>query len=89
MSFGPPLRAAFSEHSSKLPLTQTVLAHARLGLAALLVVGVYLAIDWVNTDQVDSINEKYWRYDTPREQRRMVGWECQDKRRECEHKIQS
>jgi hypothetical protein len=34
-------------------------------LAALLVVGVYLAIDWVNTDQVGSINEKYWRYDMP------------------------
>lgn len=34
-------------------------------LAALLVIGVYLAIDWVNTDQVENINENYWRYDMP------------------------
>jgi hypothetical protein len=32
----------------------------------LLFIGVYLAIDWVDTDQVkESINQNYWRYDMP------------------------
>lgn len=35
-------------------------------LAALLVIGIYLAIDWVNTDQVrETISENYWWYDMP------------------------
>lgn len=35
-------------------------------LFALLLVGVYLAIDWVNTHQIEEkINENYWRYDMP------------------------
>jgi hypothetical protein len=33
--------------------------------AALLTIGVYLAIDWVNTQEVDKIKENYWRYDMP------------------------
>jgi len=57
----PAVAAAFSGHSSKSPLTQTLLARARLGLAALLAIGVYLAIDWVDTDEVrETINENYW-----------------------------
>lgn len=34
-------------------------------LFSLLFVGVYLAVDWINTDKVTSINDDYWRYDIP------------------------
>ncbi len=34
-------------------------------LAALLFIGVYLAIDWVNTNQVKTIKGNYWWYDMP------------------------
>ena len=34
-------------------------------LAALLLVGVYLAIDWVDTHQATDINENYWVADMP------------------------
>jgi len=35
-------------------------------LAALLAIGVYLAIDWMDVHAVEeTINEKYWRYDVP------------------------
>jgi len=35
-------------------------------LAALLAIGVYLAIDWVDTDEVrETINENYWWFDMP------------------------
>jgi hypothetical protein len=34
-------------------------------LAALLFVGVYLAIDWVNTENEKKINDSYWMFDLP------------------------
>lgn len=36
-----------------------------LRLASLLFVGVYLAIDWVNTQKENKINENYWKFDLP------------------------
>lgn len=34
-------------------------------LAALLFVGIYLAIDWVDTEKMPEINDHYWKFDLP------------------------
>jgi len=34
-------------------------------LASLLLIGVYLSIDWIKTENDTQINETYWRFDVP------------------------